>query len=243
VEAARLQNLAEPGQIVIAESTRRIAGELFTYRDLGPLAVKGVAGTVPAWQMLGPSALGSRSEAVYAAAVTPLVNREEELNTLLRAWQQAKSGDGRLVLLSGEPGIGKSRLLAALEEELAPEPHASLRYFCSPLHQDSTLHPIIARWEQDAGFARGDSAEDRLRKLEALVVPAALPREDVVLIAAMLSIPMGNRYLQLELSPQRRKERTFGALHRRLESLTRSQSVLMLFEDAPIPARSNFSTH
>jgi len=232
VDAARLQNLAEPGQVIISESTRRIAGDLFAYRDLGPLAVKGIACTVAAWQVLGPSALGSRSEAVYAAAVTPLVNREEELNALLRTWQQAKSGEGRLVLLSGEPGIGKSRLLSALEEELAPDPHASLRYFCSPLRQDSTLHPIIARWEQEAGFARGDSAEARLRKLEALVAPTGLSTEDVALIAAMLSIPTGDRHLQLELSPQRRKERTFGALLRRLERLTRSQPALMLFEDA-----------
>jgi len=231
-EAVRLQNLAEPGQIIIAASTRRIAGNLFAYRDLGPLAVKGVTGPVLAWQVLGPSALRSRSEAVHAAAVTPLVNREDELNTLLRVWQHAKSGDGRLVLLSGEPGIGKSRLLAALEEDLAPKPHASLHYFCSPLHQDSTLHPIITCWEQEAGFARGDSSAERLRKLEAIVAPANLPPEDVALIAAMLSIPTGDRHLWLELSPQRRKERTFGALLRRLERLTHNQPVLMLFEDA-----------
>ena len=231
-EAVRLQNLAEPGQVIIAENTRRATGDLFAYRDLGPLAVKGVTSTVWAWEVLGPSAVGSRSEAVYAGAVMPLVDREEELNTLLRAWGQAKSGEGRLVLLSGEPGIGKSRLLGALEEELGPEPHASLKYFCSPLHQDSMLHPIIARWEQEAGFARGDSAEDRLRKLETLVAPTGLQPEDVALIAAMLSIPMGNRYPQLELSPQRRKVRTFGALYSCLERLTRSRPVLMLFEDA-----------
>ncbi len=230
--AARLQHLAEPGQVIIASSTRRLAGDLFAYRDLGPLGATSVAGAVPAWQVLGPSAVGSRSEALYAAAMTPLVGRDEELNTLLRVWQQAKSGEGRLVLLSGEPGIGKSRLLAALEDELAAERHASLRYFCSPLRQDSALHPIVARWEQEAGFARGDSAELRLRKLEAIIAPASLPPEDVSLIAAMLSVPTDDRYLRLELNPQRRKERTFGALLRRLDGMTRSDPVLMLFEDA-----------
>jgi len=231
-QAARLQNLAQPGQIIIAGSTRRLAGDLFAYRDLGPLAVKGIADTPTAWLVLGPSAAGSRSEALYAAPVTPLIGREDELSALLRAWRQAKSGEGRLVLISGEPGIGKSRLLAALEEQLTLKPHTSLRYFCSPLHQDSTLHPIVTRWEQAASFARGDSADERLSKLEAILKPAGVPSEDVALIAAMLSIPTDDRYPQLELSTQRRKQRTFGALQRWLERLTRNQPVLMLFEDA-----------
>ena len=231
-EAARLLTLAEPGQVIVAASTRRLAGGLFTYRDLGPLAVKGVAGPVQAWQVLGASTLASRSEALHADALTPLVDREEERALLLRAWQQAKTGEGRLVLLSGEPGIGKSRLFAAFEEELADEPHASLRYFCSPLHQDGALHPIIARWEREAGFARGDSAEVRLRKLEALLAPANLPPEDVALIAAMLSVPTGEHYPRLDFSPQWRKERTFAALHRRLVNLARTGPMLMLFEDA-----------
>ena len=230
-EAGWLKGLAEPGEVFVAAGTRRLAGDLFAYRDLGRLIVRGV-GPVPAWQVLGRSALGSRSEALHATAVTPLVGREEELHTLLRAWQQAKSGEGRLVLVSGEPGIGKSRLLAALEERLAGKPHNSLRYFCSPLHQDSTLHPIVARWEQEAAFARGDLPEERLRKLEKAVALAELSPEDFALIAGMLSVPTDGRYLQPELNPQRRKERTFGALLRRLGRLTQSNPVLMLFEDA-----------
>ena len=195
-----LQNSCRVGQIIIAESTRRVAGDVFTYRDLGPLAQGGCRS--------GAGVAVARSkraqqppEGLHAAVLTPLVNREEELHTLLRAWQQAKSGEGRVVLLSGEPGIGKSRLLAALEEGLTDEPHASLRYFCSPLHQDSTFHPIVARWEQEVGFARGDSAEERLRKLEAVLTPACLPPEDVALIAAMLTIATGERYLQLRTQP------------------------------------------
>ena len=230
-EAARLLHCAGSAQVIIGASTRRLACDLFTYRELGPLAVSGVPCALPAWQVLDTSALGSRSEALHNNAPTPLVGREEELNTLLRAWQHSRTGEGRLVLLSGEPGIGKSRLLAALEAELAPEPHASLRYFCSPLHQDSALHPIAARWEQEAGFAHGDTAEERLRKLETIVAPEGLPFEDVALIAAMLSVPVGDRYKQPDFTPKQRKELTFAALLRRLERVAHTP-VLMLFEDA-----------
>lgn len=231
-EATRMQALAEPGQVIVAATTRRLAAELFAYRDLGRLAVRGLASPVQAWEVVGAGVHASRSEALYAAAATPLVGRDEELSLLVRAWRQVSSGRGRLVLLTGEPGIGKSRLLAALEGSLVAEPHASLRYFCSPLHCDSTLHPIVARWEQEAGFSRGDSNETRLRKLEAIVAPTAVPPEDVALIAAMLAVPTGDRYRQPELNAQRRKERTFAALLRGLAGVARSHPVLMLFEDA-----------
>jgi tetratricopeptide (TPR) repeat protein len=231
-EAARLQDLAEPGQVVVDADTQRVAGDLFAYRDLGPLAIKGVPDAVQAWQVVGPSALGSRSEALHAATLSPLVGREEESSSLSQAWLQAKSGEGRLVLVSGEAGIGKSRLLAALEADLGAEPGASLRFFCSPLHQDSTLHPIVARWEREAGFTRGDSAEERLRKLEAMIALAGLPAENVAPIAAMMSVPTGDRELQSELNPQRRKKLTFGALDRWLDATVRTHPVLMVFEDA-----------
>jgi predicted ATPase len=199
-------------------------------RDLGAIAVKGFDAPVPVWQVLQPSIVESRLEALRASALTPLVGREEELELLLHRWQQTKAGDGQVVLLSGEPGIGKSRLAAALHQRLENEPHVRLRYFCSPYHRDSALHPFIAQLERVAGFAREDAAEVRLDKLEALLAPTAPPPEDLALLAELLSLPT-SRYLALQLSPQRKKERTFTELLRQLEELARHQPVLMVFED------------
>ncbi len=231
-DAASLQHVAQAGQIIVTPSTRRLAGDLFAYRDLGPLAMTDGAGLPSAWQVLGPTAVGSHSEALHAAATTPLIGREEELGTLLRAWQRVKSDAGHLFLVSGEPGIGKSRLLAALEATLVAEPHKSLHHFCSPLREDSGLHPIIACWEKEAGFAHTDTVEQRLRKLEALLAPYRLPAEDIALIAATLSVPAGDRYPLPDLPPPQRKERTFAALVNLLERIARGQPVLMVFEDA-----------
>jgi class 3 adenylate cyclase len=228
--AARLHALAAPGQVLVAADTRRLAGELFSYRALAPAG--GVGGDAPAWQVLGPSALASRSEALHAEPRLALVGREEELDALRRAWRQARDGAGRLVLLAGEPGIGKSRLLAALEEALAGEGYASLRYFCSPLHQNSALHPVIARWQQAAGFTREDTAGQRLEKLEAVLRLLELSGEEIALIAALLAVPTGGRYPALDLSPLRHKERTFAALLRTLLAQARRAPLLMLFEDA-----------
>jgi DNA-binding response OmpR family regulator/class 3 adenylate cyclase len=230
-EAARLHALAEPGQVVIAASTQRLVGALFTYRDLGSLAVKGFEAPLRAWQVLGASPLASRSELLHEAELPPLIGREDELDSLLRCWAQAKAGEARMVLVSGESGIGKSRLLAALEERLAEEPHRSLRYFCSPQHQQSALHPIIARWEREAGFASSDSPAERRRKLEAILAPTDLSPADVALIAGMLSVPMEEGNSPAEVSAQRRRERTVAALQKRLTSLARAGPVLMLLED------------
>jgi class 3 adenylate cyclase/predicted ATPase len=230
--AARLQSLAQPNTIVVSEATRSQLGQMFDLEDLGLHALKGFETPVRPWRVLGKTGATSRSEAVYASALTPLIGRDEELGLLLRRWLEAKAGDGRVVLLSGEAGIGKSRLLAALEERLAGEPHISLRYFCSPHHRDSPLFPIIARLEREADFIRGDTAADRLTKLEAVLARTAPSLEDIALLAALLSIPTDGRYPPLELSPQQRKTRTFAALARRLSSLARRDPVLFLFEDA-----------
>src|SRR5437016_12784570 len=141
--AARLQGLAEPDAVVIAAGTRRLVGDLFEYRDLGAVEVKGIAGPVPAWQVLRPSVVASRFEALRGSALTPLIGRDEEIDLLLRRWARAKAGNGQVVLISGEAGLGKSRITAALEERLHAEPYLRLRYFCSPYHQDSALSPFI----------------------------------------------------------------------------------------------------
>jgi class 3 adenylate cyclase len=163
--AARLQALAQPDTVVVSEATRTQLGRLFELEDLGLRTLKGFEAPVRPWRVLGKTEAMSRSEVVYANALTRLVGRDEELDLLLRRWHEAKAGEGRVVLLSGDAGIGKSRLLAALEERLTGEPYSSLRYFCSPHHQDSALYPVIARLEREAGFIRGDIAADRLTKL------------------------------------------------------------------------------
>jgi class 3 adenylate cyclase/predicted ATPase len=229
--AARLQALAEPDTVVIAAGTRRLVGNLFEYRDLGVVEVKGFGASVPAWQVLRPSAVASRFEALRGSALTPLVGRDEETDLLLRHWRSAKVGDGQVVLISGEAGIGKSRIAAELEGRLQFEPHQQLRHFCSPYHQDSALYPFADQLGREAGFAPDDAPARRLEKLEALLFAAGQPDEDVALLADLLSMPASERLPLPNLSPQRKKERTFGALLRHLEGLARLQPVIMVFED------------
>jgi class 3 adenylate cyclase/predicted ATPase len=230
--AARLQALAEPGTVVIGPSTRRLTGGLFDYEDLGALEIKGLAAAVMASRVLRESAVESRFEALRAAR-TPLVGRDEELAILQRRWQQAKAGEGCVVLVSGEPGIGKSRLAETLVERLSGEPHTRLRTFCSPHHQDQALYPTTAQLQRVAGFRREDTADDRLDKLEALLAQATSDLgEAVPLLAALLSLPAGERYPPLNLTPQKQKEKILRALVAQVEGLAARQPVLMLFEDA-----------
>jgi TolB-like protein/predicted ATPase len=227
--AARLQRLAAPNSVLIAESTRRLVGELFEYQAV---EVTGIGGPVPAWQVLRPSVVASRFEALRGLALTPLVGREEEIDLLLRRWSRAKTGDGQVVLVSGEPGLGKSRITAALEERLHAEPHLRLRYFCSPYHQDSALYPFIDQLGRAAEFAREDMPAAKLEKLEALLARAAPPDEDIAFLADLLSLPASERHPLPQFSPQRKKERTLEALIRQLEGLARRQPLVMVFEDA-----------
>ncbi len=158
--------------------------------------------------MRAPPRAGSRR---CAQATTPLVGRGEEIDLLLRRWEQAKGGDGCVVLVSGEPGIGKSRIAKTILERLSGEPHTRLRYFCSPHHQDSALYPSITQLERAAGFRRDDTDEQRLAKLEAVLALATNDLSEAVpLLADLLSVPTGGRYPALDLTPQKRKEKTFG---------------------------------
>ena len=179
--AARLQGIAQPNTVVIAEGTRKLLGNLFELQDLGASELKGMGGLVRAWAVLRASSVESRFEALHTTGVATLVGRDEEAELPMRRWKQAKTGEGRAVLISGEPGIGKSRLTAAVCEHIATEPHMRLRYFCSPHYQDSALYPFIVQLERAAGFTRGDQIETKLAKLRRLVTPGMRDDDDIEL--------------------------------------------------------------
>ena len=231
--AARLQGIAEPNTVVIAESTRRLLGNLFDLEDLGAQGPQGYrASRCKPGRRCGRASVESRFEALHAAALTALVGREEELELLLRRWSRAKTGEGQVVLLSGEAGIGKSRLTAALLERLASEPHTRLRYFCSPQHTDSAFYPIISQMERAAGFVHDDTPQAKLDKLDAVLAQTSTSMQDAALFADMLSLPNDGRYPALDLTPEQRRQRTLEALLSQMEVLARQSPVLMIFEDA-----------
>jgi class 3 adenylate cyclase/predicted ATPase len=230
--AARLQGVAEPNTVVIAEGTRRLLGNLFQLKDLGAKDLKGIAGPVRAWAALRPSSIDSRFDAFHATGLTALVGREEELELLLRRWSRAKTGEGQVVLLSGEAGIGKSRLTTALLEHLATELHTRLRNFCSPQHTDSALYPTISQMERAAGFTHDNTPEAKLNKLDTLLAQTSTSKPDAALFAEMLSLPNDGRYPALELTPQQRRQEMLEALVLQVVALSRQNSVLMIFEDA-----------
>ena len=230
--AARLQNLAEMDTVLVDTRTRQLVGDLFESRFLGTFEIKGFSEAQPAWCIVGRGRVLNRFEALRSGRTT-LVGREEELDLLRRRWRQAKNGEGRVVLLSGEAGIGKSRLAAALLEDLAGEPHARLRYFCSPHHTDSALFPVIGQLEHAAGFEQDETMSARADKLDALLSRVPTPVEDRALVAELLGLSQnGIGYPVLDFTPQVRKQRTLQVLVRQLEALGCRQPVLMVFEDA-----------
>jgi class 3 adenylate cyclase/predicted ATPase len=230
--AARLQGIAEPNAVVVAESTRKLVGNLFELEDLGEQVFKGITGPVRAWAALRPSSVESRFEAMHASGLTELVGREEEIEILLRRWSKIKTGEGQVVLLSGEAGIGKSRLTAALLERFANEPHTRLRSFCSPQHTDSAFYPIVGQMERAAALSRNDNLQAKLDKLDAMLAQSSTSAQDAALLAEMLSLPNDGRYPALELTPQQRRQRTLEALVAQIVALSRQNPVLMIFEDA-----------
>jgi class 3 adenylate cyclase len=229
--AARLQGLAGPDEVVIGPATRRLVGDVFALTDQGEHRLKGIAELVRVWRVDGIRRVEGRFDATHLGKqLTALVGREEELALLLRRWQRARDGDGQVVLIGGEAGIGKSRLCHVLRESIV-EPHTALRYQCSAHYTNSALYPIIEQFEFAAGFARDDTTEQRLDKIEALFAGRAERiAESAPLIAALLSLPT-SRYPSLKLSPVRQKERTLEVLVGQVESLARSGPVLMVFED------------
>jgi class 3 adenylate cyclase/predicted ATPase len=230
--AARLQTLAAASSVVISEATRRLVGGLFQFEDLGPQGLKGFSQQLAVWRVSGESPAEGRFEARQGAGLTPLVGREEEIALLLRRWRQASEGEGQVMLLSGEPGIGKSRIAREVRARLEGEPHVHLLYQCSPHHMTSPLHPLLEQLERAAGFARDDPPEARLDKLEALLARGTDPLEQVLpLIAALLGLPTEERYPPLDLTPERQKQRTLEVLVDQLERLAVAQRVLVSYED------------
>lgn len=230
--AARLQGLAKPNTVVIANGTRRLIGDIFELQDLGPQYVKGITRSARAWKVLRASSIESRFEALHGMELTPLVGREQEVELLLQRWSKAKSGEGQVALLPGEGGIGKSRVTAELFDRLRDEPHARVRYFCSAQRTASALHPIIGQMERAAGLAHDDAPRARLDKLDALLERTSTSVQERALFAELLSIANDGRYPALALSPQQRRQRTLDAVLSHVATLARYTPLLMILEDA-----------
>ena len=230
--AARLQAVAEPNTVVIAEGTRELLGNLFEVEELGAKELKGITGPAQVWAVLRASSVESRFEALHATGLTALAGREEETELLLRRWAKVKTGEGQVVLLSGEAGIGKSRLTVELMDRVGTESHTRLRYFCSPQHTDSALYPIISQLERAARLTHDDKPEAKLAKLDMMLAQTSTSSKDAAFFAEILSLTNDGRYPTLEMTPQQRRQGTLEALTAQLSQLASQQPVLMIFEDA-----------
>ena len=231
--AARLQALAEPGTVVVADGTRRLLGQLFDFVNLGALSVAGFAGPITAFRVAEGGPAASRFEALHGQHLTPLVGREHDLGLLFDRWRRARAGEGQIVLLSGEPGIGKSRLLQDLGERVSGEAHTRIRYFCSPFHRNTAFYPILDQIERAARLERDDPTDLKLAKLKALFALSGGPvAEATALTAALLGIPAEGRYEASALGPQGRKVKLQEIWLQQLLGLATRRPVLMLLEDA-----------
>ncbi len=230
--AARLQGIANPDTVVIADGTRRLVGNLFELQNLGHHALKGIDGPVHAWAALRTGGQESRFEALQSNTLVALQGRKDEEETLMACWRAARTGQGRLVLLSGEAGIGKSRLIADLAGRLTAAPYARLRAFCSPQHTDSAFYPFVAQLERAAGFAADDTVPAKLDKLDVLLAPTLPAPEDSALLASLLGVPNDGRHTEPGLTPPQRRQLTFDAMARYIRAMSGASPLLMLFEDA-----------
>ncbi|MFQ5938354.1 MAG: AAA family ATPase, partial [Acidiferrobacterales bacterium] len=230
--AARLQALAEPNAVVIGDDTQRLVEGLFESEDLGPQNLKGISQSVAAYRVRAESSAPSSFEAKAARGLTPLVGREEEIGLLLKRWAEATDGEGQVVLLSGEAGIGKSRIVRAFRDHLEVEPHNRVLYYGSPYHRNSAFYPAIDQLERGLRFQKGDSSRERFDKLDAVLENLGLPLEEHAFpLASLLSLPVNDRYSPLELSPEQLKKRIFESLVAVIESMASQHPVLMVVED------------
>ena len=230
--AARLQTIATPGTVVICGSTRRLVEGQFEYRELGPTAAKGWSQPVRAWQLVRAIEAESRFEAQHQATIlSPLIGRDEEIELLLRRWRHSVEGEGRVFVLTGEPGIGKSHIAIALQDRLQAEPHFALRHYCSAHHTNSVLFPFVSQIERAAGFERSDLPSVKFEKLKSLVAPSGNNQEAVAILASLLSLPRDVGYTLPEISPQKHKEKTFSALVGLFERQAAERPLLIVFED------------
>ncbi|HET7595279.1 MAG TPA: AAA family ATPase, partial [Stellaceae bacterium] len=229
--AARLQALAEPGTVVIAQTTRQLVGELFEYANLGSQDLKGFAEPAQAWRVIRESGGHSRFEALRTRSFRPLIGRNIEIALLLDRWEKAQSGEGQVVLLVGQPGVGKSRLAHAMAKQLAEPDLPQLHYYCSPFHANSALYPILEQLKRAAGFAHDDTADDRLTKLEALADRFGQSRDAIPLLAHLMSISGGERYPPPVMERQQQKETTLATLSGLIVRAARRQPLLIVAED------------
>lgn len=230
--AARLQSVAAPGAVVVCSNTHQLTNGYFEYRDLGAVTVKGWAESIRVWQPISSRQMESRFEAEHRARVLSPFGRDEQIELLMRRWRSAKNGEGRAVLLTGEPGIGKSHIALTLEALLLAEPHVTLYYFCSSHHTNSALSPFIWELERAAGFERSDFPATKWSKLEAWLTKYGSPAEHcIALLSNLLSLPPDVRYPLPAMSPQKQKDATLSALLAQLQQMAATQPVLIIFED------------